>query len=205
MKNKIKIVTALAYCLLFAVPNIAVGQGLISSADILSPFACDPVDRVDCQVIGTSTLYRTSEGVGINIYATDLPANTPLTVWIVVFNNPNHCAAFPKGVCGFGDLGNPMVNATIFWATGNYTDPGGNGYFQAYVTKGVNDRIQLVPGELVNPAKAEIHFIYRAHPIVFGEEWASINTPGGACPGGVENENPAPDQCYDVGFSIHVR
>ena len=201
MKNYSRLVIAFAVCLVAASPSLAGGghdKGMVSSVDALSPFACAPED---CTVIGTSTLYRSADGVGANIDLMDLTPNTPFTVWAVVFNNPNRCAAFPHGACGLGDLSNPAVKAAIFWATGNYSDGDGNAHFQTFITKGNNNRIQLIAGELTNPSKAEIHFIFREHEIVFGEEYGAINTPAGSCP----SSPPGGPPCKDIGSATHER
>ncbi len=195
----------LGLCLFIVSPGIAGGpgnSGFVSSADMLAPFLCEFDDQIDCVVIGTSTLYRTAAGVGVNIVAMDLVADTPHTVWMVVFNNPNACAAFPHGPCELGDLGNPAAQAALIWAAGNYTDENGNGFFQAFVTDGPTGRQQPAglpgdPGGLVNPNEAEIHFIIREHPVVFGEEYDATNSLNGSCPGGVG--------CTDRASSIHLR
>jgi len=204
MRKIIKSLIVLSVSFFIASPGIAGGPndtGYISSADVLSPFNCANLPA-DCNNIGTSTLYRTAAGVGVNIHAVGLMPNTPHTVWMAAFNNPNACAAFPHGPCVLGDLGNPAAQATLMWTTGNYTDEFGNGFFQAFITDGPTSRQQPAglpsdPGGLVNPNKAEIHFILRKHPIVFGEEYVSINSVGGACDG--------PGGCDDIASATHQR
>ena len=88
------------------------------------------------------------------------------------------------------------------WGTGNYTDGDGNGFFQAFITDGPTNRQQPAglpgdPGGIVNPNKAEIHFILRKHPVVPGEEYEAINSLNGSCPGGAA--------CTDLASSIHQR
>lgn len=205
MSNLTKSLIALTVGLIFTNTAMSGGPnntGYVSSTDVLAPFLCEFNNPPDCEVIGTSTLYRTAAGVGINIVVADLMPNTPHTIWMVVFNNPNACAGFPKGPCGLGDLGNAAAQASLIWAAGNYTDDDGNGFFQAFVTDGPTGRQQPagLPGDaggLVNPNRAEIHFILRKHPIVPGEEYDAINSLNGSCPGGVG--------CEDLASAIHIR
>ncbi len=101
-------------CLILSSTSTAGGPdntGYISSADMLAPFLCEFNDPPDCNVVGTSTLYRTAAGIGMNIVVEGLEANTPHTVWLVAFNNPSACAAFPHAPCGLADLGTPAVQA----------------------------------------------------------------------------------------------
>ena len=188
------ILTALS---LAAVSNAAGSKnsGIASSADILSPFGCDADPAVDCESIGTATLYRSAAGVGVfaTIAPGSLPPNYPLTFWIVAFNNANQCAAFPQGACGAGDLGNPAVNASIQWAGGNYSDLDGGAILQAFVPNSATDRLTLSGDGITNGQLAEIHFIYRTHTPTAGEEWAAINTPGGSPP------------TDDFASSVHLR
>ena len=180
------------------------GQRRVHSTDILAPFLCDLIDPTTCNVIGTSTIYRSGKGVGINMVVNGLSPNAPHTVWMLAFNKPKKCAGYPDTPCGFGDLGNPAVQAAVFWATGNYTDGDGNGFFQAFVAKGDASREQLVPGVLSKPRKAEIHFIFREHPYVPGEEHIAINTADGSCPNGVTPPDPpGPGVCTDVASAVH--
>lgn len=176
--------------------------GFVSSADVLAPFECP--DEPPCVVVGTSTLIRSAAGVGLNIATTGLTPDVPHTVWAVVFNNRNACDAFPHDACGLGDLGNPAVNASLLWMTGNYSDSDGSGFFQGFLAVGDTDRQQPagLPGDadgLVNPNRAEIHFIIREHPAPAdsGENYEALNMLNGACPGGTD--------CTDVQFSVHLR
>jgi len=173
-----------------------------SSADVLAPFGIEPCasDATQCDVVGSSILIRTPAGIGANITTSQLIVDVPYTVWAAIFNNPFACDAFP-GPCGLADLGSPAVNATVIWMAGNYSAADGTGYFQGFLGVGETDRDQpfSLPGDsdgLVNPNKAEVHFVVRRHPAPVDPayNYDALNTFAGGC-----------GDCVDEQFSVHKR
>jgi len=72
-------------------------------------------------------------------------ANTPYTIWWVVFNNPEECAgaqSTPKESCAIGDLFNPLVQGAVFNASGAISAHDGAGSGGV-----INVDIEVVAGE----------------------------------------------------------
>ena len=84
------------------------------------------IDFTDGSVeLGAATLRRTEDELWVNINGVMDDGDAGYTVWWVIFNRPDQCAANP---CGLGDLGNAAVKATVYYATGfvTGTDPMAN-------------------------------------------------------------------------------
>ncbi len=74
-------------------------------------------------------------------------------------------------------------------------------WLQAFIAEGPTNREQPydLPGEdggLLDAETAEIHFIFRDHPLVFGEEYEETNMFNGSCPDGVG--------CANIASAIHL-
>ncbi len=77
-------------------------------------------------------------------------ANTPYTIWWIVFNRPRHCAGYlnvPKDPCGLPDLFNPLVQAAVFNASGAISAAAGEGGV-------INVDVELIAGEGSNKGHA---------------------------------------------------
>ena len=70
---------------------------------------------------GISTLWRNTGSVSTRINATQLVAGDAITLWWVVFNNPDACV----DGCGEDDLGLEAVNAAVIWGAGRVADSDG--------------------------------------------------------------------------------
>lgn len=77
-----------------------------------------------------STLIRGFDRVGVTIDTRMLAKKAPYTVWWIVFNNPEQC--MEPCACGEVDLGDPEVNAGVFWATGRLSDKFGQASFSGF-------------------------------------------------------------------------
>jgi hypothetical protein len=132
-------------------------------------------------------------------------AQTAVTVWWVVFNQPQNCATTP---CSLADLFEPSVEASIFWATGALVPAGGQVSFvaSAYETSAgfadVDPVTSLIGGPgLGDSRRAEIHVVVRSH----GEALEGLETrqitqflePGCQDLGG-------PNVCEDIQVAIHL-
>lgn len=146
-----------------------------------------------------------------------------LTLWWVVFNNPEHCQLDegdpnPAGtVCNAPDLFREEVEGALLYATGQVTERNGQVTLVAplYTTADAAggsfdpsdavDPFDLGTG-LKNPMGAEVHTIVRSHgPIIPDELDAQITSFEGGCV--VDVPRPSipdePGECADVHFAVH--
>ena len=161
-------------------------------------------------VTGISRLGRTEEGVGLSLKTSQIPAGQAITIWFVVFNNPEACGTSP---CGEADLFVPEVEADILYGAGNVMRPTGatsfTGNLRVGDTTGSIADVFALPAAsgLQDAMNAEIHYVVRSHgPAVPGLVKEQTTTFDGGC----EVDLPAgemPDaigECADVQFAIHM-
>jgi hypothetical protein len=73
--------------------------------------------------VGAAWLMRTADGIRGRIMAkTSSGEGNPYTLWIVVFNNPEHCV----DGCNGADLANAEVGGSVYNGSGAIVGPGGN-------------------------------------------------------------------------------
>lgn len=173
------------------------------SADVIT-FA--PVQKLsdDSVVPGSmSTLTRTFDKVGVTIDTRMLAEKAPYTIWWIIFNNPKMC--MDRCACGAVDLGNPEVDAGVFWATGRVSDEFGQASFSAFTEEFAlpegEDQVRPLDAPLIESKRAEIHFVVRAHgPALEGENLeAQLTQFNGGCTEELNGE----DACEDVQFVAH--
>ncbi len=131
-----------------------------------------------------ANLVVNDQGATLRVQTSGLTPGHALTVWWVIFNNPENCTDGGDGVCGFGDAfpppGNEAAGASVSYAAGNVIGGSGKGQFGAHISAG-GDAAPWKFG-LVNPRTAEYHFILRDHgPAIPGIVNEQINTAGGGC------------------------
>jgi len=145
----------------------------------------------------SSTLIRNEAGVTMAIITSDLTPGDAFTNWWVIFNNPAACAT--PGSCAGSDLaprgGDPAVQSSVLYATGQVISTTGAAGFAARLEAGDTDGALFGPG-LLNPMTAEIHHVVRTHgqPIP-GMTEAQIDSFSGGCP---------PNDCIDEQFAVHL-
>ena len=136
-------------------------------------------------VAGAATLTRTNKGISFKIYTSGLEPGAN-TVWIVIFNKPENCAASP---CMAPDLSNPAVQGSVVAGSGYLVGTDGIANFSGSLDQGSPpEGIQVnVPAGtangLKNALKAEIHLVVRKH--------GAINDMGGAVTQLTTFETPA--------------
>jgi hypothetical protein len=118
-------------------------------------------------VAGAATLTRTTKGISYSVYTSGLEPGAN-TVWIVIFNQPENCAAGP-GSCAASDLSNPTVQGSVVAGSGHIVGADGVANFVGSLDEGkpptgiqVNVPLGTVEG-LKNSLKAEIHLVVRKH------------------------------------------
>jgi hypothetical protein len=144
------------------------------------------------QVVGTSKLVRNSQGISLTLHTTGITPGDAVTVWWVIFNNPEACGGSP---CGLADLGNPAVNASVLFAAGHVIGGGNSTSFASHLNVGDVSEALFGPG-LLDPFNAEVHLVVRTHgPAIPGMVDEQIHEFAGGCP---------PNTCDDIQFSIHL-
>lgn len=117
----------------------------------------------------SSTLTRNVNGVAATLTTSLLDPGNAYTMWWLVFNNPEFCTGGSPEL-GFaclppGDIGDPMVDASVFGGAGQVSDAYGRARFSAHAFVGVENNgltLPLGPG-IIDPFKAEIHLIIQDH------------------------------------------
>ena len=189
-------------------PALAWGRSGLT-ADI---FAFDPFPVHGEQVDGGQAWLRTNDNeVQLRLKTAELEPNTAVTIWWVIFNNPEQCAGYPDTECGLADLENPEVAAEITYATGAVVGRNGRARFAAKLATGHTAQEWFGNG-LTNPTGAEIHVIVHSHgPVIPELRDDMISTFRGGCrddemiiPGhpAYEDGTPGPNRCEDLQFAV---
>lgn len=166
--------------------------------------------------IGSSTLTRTDDGLSYSVSASGLEPGTAVTLWLIIFNQPEHC----EGDCFDPDLFNPDTQADVtFGGDGHIIGSSGEATFSG--SRNTGDNSGSIMGEwfglpehgLLNPHRAEIMFILHNHgPVIDGLEEEMISTFNAGCgPELMEGAPPVPESlgtygpntCTDDGIAVH--
>jgi hypothetical protein len=144
-------------------------------------------------VVGASSkIVRNNNGVTVTVNTSGLVPGSAVTIWLVIFNNPEECF---EG-CNIDDLGNPDVEADVIYGAGHVVGPNGTANFAAHLNEGDTGGSlfpQPSPG-LIDAETAEIHIIVRSHgPFDPGRIPEQIHTVEGDCDETV---------CVDLQFAI---
>lgn len=168
-------------------------------------------------VVGSSKLVRTDAGLSYTYQTSPLPAGHVVTVWVVVFNNPEHCATRPCTMQA--DVPNPDVQADFHYAGGHVIGGSERGNFGGHLAVGDTSGSGLaelgapaVP--LLDPFKAEVMLALHSHgPAVPGQILkAQLTSFLGGCqtflgPDGLadgpEDMPTAVGECSTFQYSVH--
>ncbi|MPY80681.1 MAG: hypothetical protein GEV04_20000 [Actinophytocola sp.] len=165
-------------------------------------------------VVGSSTLVRTDNGISATLRTTGLEPGHAVTMWWVVFNDPDGCEAGFPGIsrCGPEDAHAGRGGVSPNHATGHVIDADGTGEFGSHLRVGDTSRALAGPG-LVNPHGAEVILVLKSHgPKIKGLVADQLHTFGGGCddqsdaPPGTPPEllgEPGQNDCAEVQFSVH--
>jgi len=130
-----------------------------------------------------------------------LPAGHIVTMFMVVFNDPENCTNPVPGLatCTTPDLGNPATNASALWVDGHLVGSKGEGEFDNFVGLGVAGapgEVVFGPG-LVDLQGSEVHFLTRDKGLpIPGREEEQRTTFAGGCDAA---------SCQDLQFAIFLR
>jgi hypothetical protein len=115
-----------------------------------------------------ATLVRNDNGVSMTLHTTGLPAGDAVTVWWVIFNQPQYCTHGMFGLrCGLGDLlifgGDPRVESSVMYAAGHVIGGNGAGDYGAYLREGELTRDTLFGAGIVDSRTADVHLVVHDH------------------------------------------
>jgi hypothetical protein len=193
-------------------PASAAPDATVSRSDVY--FFGDPETSV-----GWSTLQRTDDGVLATFVANEIPPEHAVTLWWVVFNDPENCSApgcgeddiFAGGdpAAGLNAEGIAAADIVAGYAGGTVASPDGHVHLSAGLDV---DEIgpEKIVGEgalLKDVAGAEIHLVLRSHgPAIEGQTDVQTTSYAGGCetmllpPEIAEAEG----ECVDLLFSMHL-
>lgn len=171
------------------------------------------------EVAGHSTLRRTDDDIRATFHAEGVLPEHAVTLWWVVFNEPERCSA--PG-CGQDDIfvgGDPTAELDLEgiaaadivagFASGDVSSPDGSLDLTATLEEHeIGPEVIFGDGALLKDARrAEIHLVARSHgPAIEGDE--DIQT--GSFAGGCERDLFPPEipesegECADIQFSVHA-
>lgn len=175
--------------------------------------------------IGTSTLVRTDGGISATFHSSGLPAGHAVTMWFVVFNEPEACFATP---CGLPDLlFNEDAEGDFLVGAGKVIGGSGSGDFGGHLQVG-DVRGSAFPEigmaersvGLTNPRGAQVGLLLHSHgPKVPGQLLASqlssftggcdvflgdLELPGSGIADGPEDVPQAVGECSTIQVSLHL-
>jgi hypothetical protein len=133
----------------------------------------------------------------VNVRTADLHPGNVYTLWWIIFDAPEGCAAGPDN-CTLADIfapGNP-ADATVFGpAAGSLAGGSGTATFAGHVGPGDEPNfIDLGDGSVDDPLSADVAFVVRNHgPAIPGSVSEQLSTFDGGCP---------PNNCMNVQFGI---
>jgi hypothetical protein len=122
---------------------------------------------------GNSFLTRLDDMILVTLEAEDLTPGDAMTLWFVVFNNPEGC--FAVGQCGefdedFSDAGIISAEIAVGNATGNVVKSNGTLEFGGVLRQNMNDDHEIIFGAAfgdylltADPEVAEVHVVLQSH------------------------------------------
>lgn len=161
-------------------------------------------------IAGASSSYSAYEdGISAALDTSGLQPGHAVTLWVVIFNNPELCANGEGGLrCGEGDLlifgGDPAIEGSVLYGAGHVVGPDGQGHFGTYVAPGDTAHVVVDGPGLTNPLGADVHLVVRDHgPVQAGLLGEALSTFGGGCTEAPEGTGTLGDfACYDAQFAF---
>ncbi len=129
-----------------------------------------------------ATLVTNDAGARMLLHTEDLQPGHAYTVWVVIFNRPEGCAAYPNP-CTSGDVlfRTGAVLGEVVYGTGHVVGGSGQASFAMHVSKGDVPRGWFGNG-FTNPRGAEVHLVLMDHgPAIPGLVSNQISTLRGGC------------------------
>lgn len=202
-----------------AVVSLALAAPAALADDAMKEMQSQPLHHFEDQSAIENTnadLFREEHGVYTVAKTTGLEPGHAVTLWWVVFNNPENCTG---GECGEDDIfnldadGNYIENAdasppmnmegiesagiSVLRADGLVIDQDGTAEFRGHLPVGDAHEAMFGPG-LIDPQKAEIHLVVRDHQAAMpGKVNEMINSMHGGCDAMWPNT-----PCTDLQYSV---
>jgi hypothetical protein len=160
----------------------------------------------------SATLLVREDGASATFTSSGLEPGTTVTLWWVVFNNPELCTQGTAPYrCGVPDLiamgGDEAIAGTMVYGGGDVIGSAGSVDFAAFLPADDASDVALGGPGLVNTEGAEIHLVLRDHgPLIERIASQQLGTFGGGCnnmPAGTGA--PGPYACADVQFAVPVQ
>lgn len=162
--------------------------GPASAANSADRQTSDVVTFDGQDVVGSARLVRTDTGVGFNLRTSGLTKGDAVSIWWVIFNNPEFCEhGEGDAACGELDLfenpedapfdenppvPNEDVDPAVMAGGGHVVGASGNAGFAGHLNEGqiTNEHPAFTDGPgLTDPRGAEIHLVVRTHgPVIPG-------------------------------------
>lgn len=164
--------------------------------------------------VGSSTLVRNGNGVSATLDTTALTPGDVVTLWWVVFNDPDGCQAGIPNVssCGPVDAQLGRGGVSPLRATGRIVDESGTAHYGAHLRRGDTSRALVGPG-LLDARDAEVILVLKTHgPKLPGLVSEQLHTFAGGCadqsdapPGAPAHlvGTPGPNECAEIQVSVH--
>jgi hypothetical protein len=156
--------------------------------------------------VGTSMLVRTPNGISFTYQTSGLPAGQAVTLWVVVFNNPDACATDP---CTVADMGNAAAQGDFLFGGGHVIGGSGRGNYGGHLAVGDTSGSGLaeIGGTslgLIDPFTAEIQFALHSHgPAVPGQTLkAQLSSFLGGCEVFLGNADGIADGPEDIPVNV---
>lgn len=160
-------------------------------------------------------LTRTSDALMTRTHTAELPHGHVVTLWWIIFNNPDECNEGAGPPCGLPDLFAPAVQPACPFADGSIVGGDGGARFQNWITVGEELRDSCLPPlgspapevGLLNPEGAGVHLVVRSHgPRVPGFVHEQRSSFGGGCETDlppVRDPNAVGElECSDIQFAV---
>lgn len=210
-RGAVVIVSATLLALAMATP-----AGGTSAQRSTSPVlrVADVLDGGTPMPVGSSTLVRNDNGIAAHLDTTALESGDVVTMWWVVFNNPDGCAAGIPNVssCGHVDAVLGRGGVSVQRAAGRIVDENGSASYGAHLRIGDTAGALAGPG-LLDARGAEVIVVLKTHgPKLPGLVSEQLHTFGGGCadqsdapPGAPPHlvGTPGPNDCAEIQVSVH--
>ncbi|NRB51740.1 MAG: hypothetical protein HRU41_28975 [Saprospiraceae bacterium] len=166
------------------------------------------------QQVGNTFLVRTRQGIFYSLAATDLTPGHVITVWAVVFNQPQNCAFYPEACLG-SDLSNPEVLGDAIYTSGGVVKPNGTIRLRAFLREGDASgsmahevSTAFPPTGLLDLDDGEVHLVIRDHgPAIPGKVYEQRSSFTGGCEVSFPPFSAFPrneGECANIFAAIHV-
>lgn len=154
----------------------------------------------------TAQFTRTNSGAAYSFRTTGLEKGHVVTMWWVIFNNPDECEnpnPTLEAACGIPDLFNGDVEASVMGGDGNIVGGSGRSTLAGHLREGqlktFHPAFRGTPG-LVDAMRAEVHLVLRSHgPAIPGMIEEMRTTFEAACtPESSAGFGSGPNECADL-------